>query len=57
MARHASDAMRAAAAWAIGLVRFEGARVLLHDRLSVETNAAVRSRLADALSLFQEGNR
>ena len=55
MARHASDAMRLSAAWAVGQVRFEGARELLHDRSGVETSPAVLAKLADALSQFQEG--
>ena len=55
MARHASDAMRLAAAWAIGQVRFPGARALLHDRAAVETHPAVLARLKDALDRFPEG--
>ncbi|HEX7896948.1 MAG TPA: HEAT repeat domain-containing protein, partial [Planctomycetota bacterium] len=55
MARHASDAMRLSAAWAIGQVRFEGARTLLHDRAGVEKNPVVLAKLADALNQFQEG--
>jgi HEAT repeat protein len=54
MARHADDAARLSAAWAIGQVRFEGALVLLHDRANVETNPAVFAKIADALSQFQE---
>ena len=54
MCRHSSDAMRLSAAWGGGEGRFEGARVLLHERAAVEASPVVLAKIADALSQFQE---
>jgi HEAT repeat protein len=56
MTRHASEAMRLSAAWAVGAVRFEGARALLHDRANVEASPAVLAKLNEVLSRWAEGS-
>lgn len=50
MLRHADPVMRLSAAWTLGQARFEGVESLLQERARVETNLAVREKLADALA-------